>query len=44
MNTVSVYAERWDDILEEMFTDINTSEDFEIRIPGLTRRICTVWG
>ncbi|MCI89992.1 hypothetical protein A2U01_0111281, partial [Trifolium medium] len=27
------YAERWDDVPEEMFTDINTSEDFEIRIP-----------
>ncbi|MCI58680.1 hypothetical protein A2U01_0079935, partial [Trifolium medium] len=44
MNTVSMYAERWNDIPEEMFTDISASEDFEIRIPGLTRRICTVWG
>ncbi|MCI77186.1 hypothetical protein A2U01_0098456, partial [Trifolium medium] len=32
-NTVSVYAERWDDIPEEMFTDISSSEDWEIRIP-----------
>ncbi|MCI30223.1 hypothetical protein A2U01_0051432, partial [Trifolium medium] len=27
-----------------MFTDISTSEDWEICIPGLTRRICTAWG
>ncbi|MCI92579.1 hypothetical protein A2U01_0113875, partial [Trifolium medium] len=33
MNTVSVYAERWDDVPEDMFTDISTSKDFEIRIP-----------
>ncbi|MCI81638.1 hypothetical protein A2U01_0102912, partial [Trifolium medium] len=44
MNTVSAYAERWDDVPEEIFTDISTSEDFEICIPGLTRRICTMWG
>ncbi|MCI67884.1 hypothetical protein A2U01_0089143, partial [Trifolium medium] len=44
MNTVFVYAERWDNVPEEMFTDISTSEDFEICIPGLTRRICTMWG
>ncbi|MCI59226.1 hypothetical protein A2U01_0080481, partial [Trifolium medium] len=43
-NTVSVYAERWDDIPEEMFTDISSSEDWEIRIPGASRRICTAWG
>ncbi|MCI44251.1 hypothetical protein A2U01_0065490, partial [Trifolium medium] len=44
MNTVFVYMERWDDVPEDMFTDISTSENFEIRIPGLTRRICTMWG
>ncbi|MCI83058.1 hypothetical protein A2U01_0104333, partial [Trifolium medium] len=40
-DTVSVYAERWDDIPEEMFIDNSSSEDWEIRIPGVTRRICT---
>ncbi|MCI50698.1 hypothetical protein A2U01_0071942, partial [Trifolium medium] len=43
-NTVFVYAERWNDIPEEMFTNISTSEDWEIRIPGLSRRIWTAWG
>ncbi|MCI69716.1 hypothetical protein A2U01_0090979, partial [Trifolium medium] len=43
-DTVSIYAERWDDIPEEMFADISSAEDWEIRIPGLTRRICTAWG
>ncbi|MCI33914.1 hypothetical protein A2U01_0055132, partial [Trifolium medium] len=43
-NSVSVYAERWDDIPEDMFTDISSSEDWEVRIPGLSRRICTAWG
>ncbi|MCI33680.1 hypothetical protein A2U01_0054897, partial [Trifolium medium] len=43
-NTVSVYAERWDDIPEDMFTDISSSEDWEVRIPGASRRICTSWG
>ncbi|MCI85644.1 hypothetical protein A2U01_0106923, partial [Trifolium medium] len=36
-DTVSVYAECWDDIPAEMFTDISSAEDWEIRIPGLTR-------
>ncbi|MCI76005.1 hypothetical protein A2U01_0097274, partial [Trifolium medium] len=27
-----------------MFTDISYAEDWEIRIPGLTRRIYTAWG
>ncbi|MCI65600.1 hypothetical protein A2U01_0086858, partial [Trifolium medium] len=43
-NTVSVYAECWDDIPEDMFTEISSSEDWEVRIPGLSRRICTAWG
>ncbi|MCI88421.1 hypothetical protein A2U01_0109708, partial [Trifolium medium] len=43
-NTVSVYAECWDDIPKDMFTDISTSEDWEVRIPGSSRRICTAWG
>ncbi|MCI62803.1 hypothetical protein A2U01_0084060, partial [Trifolium medium] len=38
-NTVSVYAEHWDDIPEDIFTDISSSEDWEVRIPGLSRRI-----
>ncbi|MCI94890.1 hypothetical protein A2U01_0116188, partial [Trifolium medium] len=28
-NTVSVYAERWDDISKDMFTDISSSKDWE---------------
>ncbi|MCI39099.1 hypothetical protein A2U01_0060328, partial [Trifolium medium] len=32
------------DIPEEMFTDISSSEDWEIRIPGSSRRICSAWG
>ncbi|MCI73122.1 hypothetical protein A2U01_0094386, partial [Trifolium medium] len=43
-DTFSVYAEHWDDIPGEMFTDISSVEDWEIRIPGLTRQICTTWG
>ncbi|MCI39648.1 hypothetical protein A2U01_0060880 [Trifolium medium] len=38
-NTISVYAERWDDI-----PDISSSEDWEVRIPGASRRICISWG
>ncbi|MCI69107.1 hypothetical protein A2U01_0090368, partial [Trifolium medium] len=32
-----------DDIPEGMFTDISSSEDWEVRISGLSRRICTAW-
>ncbi|MCI80652.1 hypothetical protein A2U01_0101923, partial [Trifolium medium] len=28
----------------EMFTDISSSEDWEIRIPGSSRWICSAWG
>ncbi|MCI28714.1 hypothetical protein A2U01_0049916 [Trifolium medium] len=27
-----------------MFTDISIADDWEIRIPRESRRICTVWG
>ncbi|MCI18164.1 hypothetical protein A2U01_0039316, partial [Trifolium medium] len=37
-------TERWDDIPKDMFTNISTSEDWEIRIPESSRRICTAWG
>ncbi|MCI23248.1 hypothetical protein A2U01_0044426, partial [Trifolium medium] len=43
-NTVFVYAERWYYIPEDMFMEISSSEDWEVRTPSLSRRICSAWG
>ncbi|MCI60772.1 hypothetical protein A2U01_0082028, partial [Trifolium medium] len=42
--TLSVYTDCATNIPGDMFTDISTADDWEIRIPGESRRICTVWG
>ncbi|MCI61297.1 hypothetical protein A2U01_0082554, partial [Trifolium medium] len=42
--TLSVYTNYANNIPDDMFTDISMADDWEIRIPGESRRICTVWG
>ncbi|MCI60899.1 hypothetical protein A2U01_0082155, partial [Trifolium medium] len=42
--TLSVYTDCANNIPEDMVMDISTEEDWEIRIPEESRRICTVWG
>ncbi|MCI58283.1 hypothetical protein A2U01_0079537, partial [Trifolium medium] len=45
LHTVSTFAES-EEFPEDLFTDIQTPpiEDWEVRIPGRGRRICTAWG
>ncbi|MCI70198.1 hypothetical protein A2U01_0091461, partial [Trifolium medium] len=40
-NTLSVYTNCANNSPDDMFTNISTADDWEIRIPGETRRICT---